>query len=173
MDWNKATSLLVLKEKNTTVILLWVVYQALFRAAGSLKKSQTSPLVLKIFSSLIFTNCMQNNFEVIVKISHQQDNELNSSFLPTRVNLPDCILFSEVQLLTQGYLHSRSLLSQRNKMYFINQRTFSPRKADRNGFTTTLVCLKTFSWSHSPFFLTKKLNRYANTATANRSCSLP
>ena len=75
------------------MILLWVVYQALFHAAESLKKSLTSPLVLKIFSSLIFTYCTQNNFEVIVKISQQQDNELSSSFLPTRVNLPDCILF--------------------------------------------------------------------------------
>lgn len=75
------------------MILLWVVYHALFHAAESLKKSQTSPLLLKIFSSLIFANCMQNNLEVIVKISHQQDNELVSSFLPTRVNLPDCILF--------------------------------------------------------------------------------
>lgn len=64
-----------------------------FFAAESLKKSQTGPLVLKIFSSLIFAKCMQNNSEVIVKINHQQDNELSSSFLPTRVNLPDCILF--------------------------------------------------------------------------------
>jgi len=45
-------------------------------------KNPRHTLVLKIFSSLIFSNCMQNNFEVIVKISHQEDNELNS-FIPT------------------------------------------------------------------------------------------
>lgn len=49
------------------MIFLWVFYQALFHASETLKKPQTSPLVLKWFSSLIFTNCVQKNLEVIVK----------------------------------------------------------------------------------------------------------
>lgn len=95
---NKGTSLLLLKEKKnpTTVCLLWVVYQACFHAAEHLKKIPDWSISAKNIFSLIIANCMQNNFEAVVKVSHQEDNELSYSF---EIHILKCILKLCIYLL--------------------------------------------------------------------------